>query len=363
MIFTQNTLRKSSKSICLGAAIILSAGTLSSCGDDKEEPTTTSSSETAAAKATDAPVAKKAPEVVEISPEQKITAAKQALFEILLYDTADTIAELARHPELQVPSQLLLEKLQSYYDVIAEQESQKIESARVALTIAKTCSSLRAIKRAETNYQLALDSLLSLTDDEKNSDIKRLMSIAYNGLAFSKFSQQDVASALELYKKQLIINEELFALVAPAEGAAPPVNDWSDEIALASSNLLGAYRCFGDALSANDELEDARDTYRKGIKHASMLNKLSQNMTMQYIKLLTAMGNLESRCGKEKEALQAWATAAQLAQKINERSQDASIKFESKRNYDALLPLLKSISAKLKAQEAALKADAAPAAQ
>jgi len=354
MIPQHDTFRKSSKSICFGAAMILAAGALCSCGEDKEEQSPKSTYDTAAS--TEATKSEQCAVPGPGNAKSEIDKAQKELFEILLYNTADTIAELARHPELQAPAQLLLEKLQAYDDVLSAHDSNKLESARIALTIAKTCSSLNAGKRAEQNYQKALDRLLILAKEDDTQQIKRLMSTAYNGLAFSKLSQKDVTSALVLYKKQLALDEALFELVAPAASSPPPVNSWSDEIALASSNLISSYRCLGDALSANDELEDARDTYRKGIKHASTLNKLSQNMTMQYIKLLTAMGNLESRCNKEKEALQAWSAAAKLAQKINEVSKTPSVKFESKRAFDTLLPLIKRISAKLQAQEEAQKA-------
>ena len=88
----------------------------------------------------------------------------------------------------------------------------------------------------------------------------------------------------------------------------------------------------------------------KGQALAQRLKRLSAEMSLSYVKLLTSLGNLDNSLGKSQEALQSWVLAAKICQGLNGSSPRLDVKAETKRCFDALLPAIQSVSQKLQAE-------------
>ena len=81
-------------------------------------------------------------------------------------------------------------------------------------------------------------------------------------------------------------------------------------VSQAATAVFSSYRCLGECQMLADDPEEARETLKTGIALAEEIRRMTPEMHMQYIRLLVAMGNLESRCGNESEVLRHWARAA-----------------------------------------------------
>jgi peptidoglycan hydrolase CwlO-like protein len=103
----------------------------------------------------------------------------------------------------------------------------------------------------------------------------------------------------------------------------------------------------------------------KGQELAQRLKRLSSDMSISYVKLLTALGNLDNSMGKSQEAMGAWVMAAKICQSLNASSPKLDVKAETKRCFDALLPAIQSVGQKLQAEqdEAKKQADETKAAE
>lgn len=338
------------------AAIVgmASAFCLSSCGEKEAE--TQQPEQPAPAAVEPAPAAAEAPPAPEVEAPQeketdKLTEMKEALFNFAVYTLGQQVTSPEAFPELNSTVKDMLELLHNYYAELQKGEP-SLERARLAVQIAGTTRNLGAFTKAQGEYEAAYKEIESLPEDVKNSaEAQRLLSSCHNGLGVCLLAQNNVSDALAKYEAALAVDEAQYAAVAPKEGENLPEGEVAPEISRAATDLLDSYRCLGDCQRAMDDPEEARTTYMKGQELVQRLKRLSSDMSISYVKLLTALGNLDNSMGKSKEALNSWLMAAKICQSLNGSSPKLDVKAETKRCFELLLPAIQSVSQKLQAEE------------
>lgn len=329
---------------------MVSALCLSSC-EEKEAPA--APAEQPAPTATPEPAPAPAPEV------DKLAEAREALFSYAVYTLGQKVTSPEQFPELNTMVKDMLEMLRSYYAELQQGEP-SLERARLALQIAATTRDLGAHSKAQGEYENALKEVESLPEDVKSTpEAQRLLSSCHNGIGLCLLAQNKAADALPKYEAALTVDEALYQAVAPKDGEELPEGDVEPNLSRAATDLLGSYRCLGDCQRALDDPEEARTTYMKGQELAQRLKRLSSDMSIAYVKLLTSLGNLDNSMGKTQEAMGAWVMAAKICQSLNASSPKLEVKAETKRCFDALLPAIQSVGQKLQAaqEEAQKKAE------
>lgn len=331
-----------------GAAVVAVAAALCLSSCEEKEP------ETAPA----APVEKPA-EPAAAPQVDMLAESRQALFEYAVYTLGKKVTSPETFPELNSIVKDMLEKMRAYYTELQKGEPSE-ERARLALQIATTTRDLGAYSKAQAEFENALKEAESLPEElKKTPAVQRMLSACNNGLGVCLLSQRKFAEALQRYEAALAVDEELFKAVAPADGAALPPGEVEPAISRASTDLLDSYRCLGDCYRAMDDPEEARTTYAKGQAVAQQLKRLSSDMSIAYVKLLTALGNLDNSQGRTKGAMESWVMAAKICQSLNASSPKLDVKAETKRCFDALLPAIQSVSQAMKAEQEAQERRAA----
>lgn len=285
--------------------------------------------------------------------------ATEALLETLIYDLGARASENAAHPELTEAVRNMLAHLEEYYTQQAESLAGKPEKVRLALRLADTAKDLTAWERACGSYDRALADFDALPEaDREQTDNKRLLSSICNGKAFCLLRRGMVNEALEMYTKALEIDSALYALVAPAEGAALPEGDVEPGLARAAEEVFFSYRCLGECQEVAEDPEEARETFKAGIALAVRLDRLSPGMSLQYIRLLGALGNLESRCGNEREALAQWLQAATMCERLHNSTTNLIIRSKTARAFQSLVPNIQALQKKFGEEQPAAEAPA-----
>ncbi len=343
-----------SRRVSTTAALILASSLLVSCGDDEEVKPEPKTPEPAVAEV--APAPEPAAEAKE-TPADVLAAAKENLFKGMLYQTVETMGKYAKQPFFIETMRNTLDLMQQYYDVLPADADNAVDRTKLALSIADICRELTAYSRAGEMYAQALanyDTMPTAAQDETEMKFKK--SAILNGVASCKLMiPATKGEAAAWYQKQLDWDKAVFAAVLP-DGTAPTI---TPEISTVISNLVSSYRCMGDCLVYTEELEDARDVYKQAVELGTKFTQRSVTMMLEFIKLYTALGDLENKCGNDKEAAQAWATAAVSCRQLFEKVQDNAVKLECKRYIERLTPLLQEKAALLKAEAPAEEAPAA----
>ena len=347
-----NHFRKSG-SRCAAILGMAAAFCLSSCGEKEAE----AGGETPAPAEQPAPVEQPAP-APEVQPEPQgdaLAEAREALFQYAVYTLGQKVTSPDEFPQLNSMVKDMLEMLHTYYAELQKGEPSK-ERARLALQIASTTRNLGAFAKAQGEYENAMTELESLPEDVKaEAEVQRMLSSCHNGLGVCLLAQNKATEALAKYEAALAVDEALFKAVAPAEGEALPEGEVEPGVSRAVTDLLDSYRCLGDCQRAVDDPEEAHATYTKGHELAQRLKRLSSEMSIAYVKLLTSLGNLDNSMGKSKEAMGSWVIAARICQSLNASSPKLDVKAETKRCFDALLPAIQSVGQKLQAEQDAAK--------
>lgn len=333
----------------LTALSALSLFCLNSCFDKEE---TEKPAEAAA------PTAPPAPEAPTPAVDT-LAEAREALFNEAVYELAPKVSDPAIFPELNEEVKVLLERMETYYTELAKSQEGSMERTRLALQIASTLRNLSSNKAYDA-YTRAQGELAALPEDIRNSaDGKHCAGDIENGLGSCLLMQRKTEEAMPHYEAALAIAQEQFDAVAPAEDAAPAQGEVAPELSRAATDLLDSIRCLGDCQRIADDPEEARATYMKGQETVVRLKVLSSSMSISYVKLLTALGNLDNAAGRSKEALTAWVQAANICKQLNNSSPRLDVKAETKRCYDALLPAIQSVATSLNAAAAEQQASAA----
>lgn len=291
--------------------------------------------------------AEKAEQPEEQAAPVSLTDSKEALFNQALFVMAQKVTSPELFPEVNSEVKTMLEMLETYYTALCKENGDAAERARVALMIAKTTRDLSAYAKAQTAYERALADIEAAPKDDYAK------SAALSGIGSCLLAQNKAEEALTWYEKALAVDEELYKAVAPAEGETVEGDEVPAPLAKAAANLLDSYRCMGDCQNFNGDPEGALTTYKKGQDVINAIKKLSPDMSVSFVKLLTVMGNLENANGKSKEALGAWVMAARICQALNANSPRLDIKAETKRCHDGLVPAIQSVAKKLQDEQEA----------
>lgn len=318
----------------------LSLFCLNSCDDKEQEdkaPETT----------TEAPAATP----VE-TPVDTMAQTRDALFNEMLFGLTSKVTDPAVFPELNEEVKVLLEQMENYYAEMAKGPEGTMERTKMALQIASTLRNLNSGKALDA-YTRAQDELKALPEELRNGDEgKRCESDIENGLGACLLMQSKVADALPHYEAALTIAQARFDAVAPAEDAEPKEGEVDPDLSAKATDLLDSIRCLGDCQRFADDPEEARTTYMKGQELVTRLKVLSSSMSISYVKLLTALGNLDNAAGRSKEALSAWVMGANICKQLNNSSPRLDVKAETKRCYDALIPAIQAVANALNAANA-----------
>ncbi len=315
---------------CVSAIGTAALVTLCSCGDD-EQPAAT---EPAAEQAAPAP-----------------TDAKQALFDNLVYSIGKLASERVTDPALTEPVREMLALSEAYYKTV---EAGTAEKAKLSLRIADTILNLTAYAKAEGAYNTAQADWDALPEaDRKTREMRRMQSSIFYGKGASLLSRRQAADALAWYEKALESDLALYKEVAPADDEKLPEGAIDPELARSAADVMSAYRCLGECQFWAEDPQKARDTYNKGINLAKKLDKLAPEMSLQYIKLLANLGNLESSLSKKKEALTAWVQAVNFCQRLYAGTNRGDIRLETRRCFESLRPGVLALARELQDEQAA----------
>lgn len=325
----------------MAVAAVAALTCLSACDDkDKTDP---------ADKPAETPVEQPAATTEETLPS--LAETQKALFDEALFKLAAKVTASDRYPELNSEVKNLLEMLESHYDALCRENGSVQDRARISLLIAQTTRDLGAYAKAQAAFEKAIaDHEAQPAETKDSADGKRALSAAYNGMGFCLLAQDKAADALTWYEKALMLDEGQYQVQVPAEGEEPE-GEVPADLSRAAADVLDSYRCMGDCQRFAGEAEEAAETYRKGQDVVNQIKRLSPDMSIAYVKLLTAIGNLDNSNGKTKEAFGSWLLAAQICEKVNAASPRLDIKSETKRCHDALMPALQSVAAKLKEEQ------------
>lgn len=318
----------------------LSLFCLSSC-DDKEKE------DKAPETATEAPAT--APEE---APADTSAQTRESLFNEMLFGLMSKVTDPAVFPELNEEVKVLLQEMENYYTEMAKGPEGTMERTKLALQIASTLRDLNSGKALDA-YTRAQNEWKALPEALRNGDEgKRCESDIENGLGACLLMQRKVNDALPHYEAALAIAQARFDAVAPEEGTEPKSGEVDPELSAKATDLLDSIRCLGDCQRMADDPEEARATYVKGQEVVTRLKVLSSSMSISYVKLLTALGNLDNAAGHSKEALSAWVLGANICKQLNNSSPRLDVKAETKRCYDALLPAIQAVANSINAASA-----------
>lgn len=310
----------------------------------------------------------KAAEVVKTMVEEapaaevdRLAETRKALHDYALYTVAAKVTNQDAFPQFNSMVKDMLEMMRAYYAELQKGEPCE-ERARLAVQIATTTRDLGAYTKALGEFENALQEIEALPESLRQSVVcQRLRSTCLNGKGVCLLSQNKPGEALLSYEAAFAVDEALLHAVAPAEGEALPAGDVAPEISRAAADYFDSCRCLGDCQRVKGNLEDARATYAKGCGQAERLKRLSSEMSIAYVKLLTALGNLDNAEEKPQEAIKSWILAARICQSLNSSTPRLDVKAETKRCFDALLPAIQSVGQKLQAEQAAAAAEASAA--
>lgn len=280
--------------------------------------------------------------------------ARAALLEALIYDLGRCASENARHPELNAAVRNMLELLEKYYEQSKEATTGTPERVRLALRLADTTRELTAWTRACAFYDEAAAAYEAMPQELRDrTENKRQLSSILNGKAFCMMSSGNMDEAIKLYTDGLALDNELYTTVVPSEGPViPEKGEVPAGVSQAATAVFSSYRCLGECQMLADDPEEARETLKTGIALAEEIRRMTPEMHMQYIRLLVAMGNLESRCGNESEVLRHWARAAEMCRALYSATNDQAMRFKVEQAFSKLVPNVQALSKKLNPENA-----------
>ncbi len=334
---------------------------LSSCGEKEEEKkadvpdrmtaTSSASSTTTADQATATPTS-----------TSSASKEKEALDKMLYNDVISLVTRHAAQPIMQDTARLLLEKLELYQAALPA-TAPALDQFLLTMKIADLRRELTAWRRANESYEAALALWDKLSADEQNElSNKRLKSSLYNGLAVTLFSlpleegeaMPDRHDKLQKTFKQQLNTEKATYDALVASGAEQA------EILQSAADVISAYRCVGDGFYYTGNLEDGREWYEAALVFASELKNLNDIVLLQFVRTLSIVGELESKAGNNKKALERLAKAAEVIPQLFNLSQKSSIKQETRAINTKIAPIIKELQAQIIAEGRAVEEIAQP---
>ncbi len=310
----------------------------------------------------------------EKAPDEVITAAeapaasvdrlaetRAALYDYALYTIAAKVTSRDAFPQFNSMVKDMLEMMHAYYAEL-QKGAPSEERVRLAVQIATTTSDLGAYAKAQGEFDNAIKEIEALPESVRQAPAcQRLLSTCLNGKGVCLLAQNMASEALASYEAAFVVDETMYQAVAPAEGEELPEGDVEPALSRAAADFMDSCRCLGDCQRVLGNLEEARATYTKGCALAERLKRLSSEMSIAYVKLLTTLGNLDNELEKPQDAIKSWVLAARICQSLNANSPRLDVKAETKRCFDALLPAIQSVGQQLQSVQAEAAAEAAEA--
>lgn len=298
--------------VCL--ALTGSMAMLSSCGDEQ------SASQETVRQTTGNKVKEEG--ATNSTPQENEIASGARLFaERTIFDMGDMLRVYASSPEVQPAVRVLHESTENYLAALAQAPNETPEEVlyriRVECKLGDLRSDLGAYDRAAESYRHVHDVLETLPKNMKEqTDVRRIQSAAYAGLAYISIVKNDLARALEYADEALKIDFALSERLTPQEnGVADP------QYEAVVADLMGSYKVKGDILMLQDDPEEAKDTYKKSVRLAERLKQGSPTMGRRQVTVLSALGDIEKRLGNDEQAKAYWISAARICSNISKMSQ------------------------------------------
>ena len=320
------------------------AASLSSCGDENSVSSLYN-------KITGKEEAPAAPEPVLTEKPAAASAQQKDLFRYLLFSVADEVRRQADQPIWIETVRDMRNKIEAYYNEEKANRNSLSEEdiVRLGLLLGDATRDLAAYEKARGFYETAQKDWEALPEEQRKSvSGRRLSSAIANSMGYLCLVQRKMSDAIPYYEKALQIDRALYDELAPADEAPLPVGDGlSEDLAKAAEDVLSAYRCLGDAQFFADDPEIARDTYSQGQALATRMNNLTPDIALQYVRLLSALGNLENSVGNPKKALAAWVEAAKRADALRRMGPPVGVQLQTVRYLRELEQSIKTVHDKL----------------
>ncbi len=351
-MMTPLSLRLPSRLFGRAALVSLGAAALLCSCDDKPEPPAPATT----------PADSPAAEPQGPTAEETAATAREAVYRQLLERISPLVTDRAAAAEFNEDAKLYLETLSAYYEALVALPP-SADRVDIGLRVANLQLNLGAYAKAQETFGHVQEDIDALDEAARAAvAVRRMQSSVYNGTGLCLINIDKVADAIPYYDKALETDLAILAALGVAGDAALPEGDANPDVSRAVADVLGSYRCLGECHLVAGDMEEARDIYKRGIDLMTKLQNLDVNSGMgnAYVKLHAALGDLENRCGKEREALAEWVQAANLCNAIFTNSRTLGVKAQAKRSFDALRPLILEKSRKLQAEaEAKDSAEAA----
>lgn len=330
---------------------------LSSCSDESQPgwwkslwgDKDTTTAETTPAQQPETPVAQ------PVSNEQK------ELLDYMIYSVGSMASRQAANPLWREEVRNMRSRIETYYNTISADDH--ATRTKLGLFLADSTRDLTAYSKALEIYAQVLKDWEALPEADRTSiEGRRSRSAIANGMGSCYLGQRKAKEALPYYEEALEIDKGIYNELAPSDGAQLPMgNVISPDLARAAEDVLSSYRCLGECQFAADDPEEARDTYKSGQELAQRMNNLPLPASLQFIRLLTSLGNLENSCNQYRQAAIAWTSACSYAQQLVQRSgTPAAIQAQAARYFRELENSRKSIAKQLEAAQKAAEGSADP---
>lgn len=283
------------------------------------------------------------------------TADEKELLNYMIFTVGDLVRRQASNPTWHNEVRDMRNRLDDYYTKLEQNGGDMELRVKLGLLLADATRDLAAHQKALDLYAHVLQEWETLPEETRTTPaFRRIRSSIANGMGSCYLSRNKPADALPYYETALKLDEERFKALAPADGGALPMGDSiAPDLVQAAEDVLSSYRCLGECQLMTDDSEEARDSYKRGIDLARRMNNLQPSASLQYIRLHTALGNLESRCGQTRQALLEWREAAQWAQKLRQAAPSPAVQAQTARILSTLEPLIRAAVKQLQETQAA----------
>lgn len=289
----------------------------------------------------------------------KADTASAELLDYMIFSVGKMASRQASNPLWQEEVRNMRNKLEAYYSGLEKTPATLSRRVKLGVLLADMTRDLTAYDKALEQYTAVLADWESQPEADRNSlEGRRLRSAIANGTGSCLLARRRVKEALPQYEKALEIDMAIYNELAPANGEPLPKGaDLSADLGRAAEDVLSSIRCMGECQFLADDPEEARDTYKRGQDLVGRMKHLAPAMSIQYIRLLSALGDLESSCGQPRQAAAAWAAAANLAQRLLQVAPSPSVKAQTVRYLRQLEGSIKTVAKQLQDSQPA----AAPA--
>lgn len=292
---------------------------------------------------------------------------QKELLDYMIYSIAEKVRHEASNPAWHDDVRDMRNRLEEYYNSIEANGDNYQDTLRLGLFLANATRDLAAYQRALNLYNKTLSKWEAAPEEFRTGiEGRRMRSAIANGIGSCYFAQNKASEALSYYENALELDRALFEELAPADKAPLPQDDnISPELVNAAVEVLSSYRCLGECQLKAEDPEEARDTFKRGCELALRMKHLKPGMSIQYIRLLSALGDLEYSVGQLRQAYAAWTQAAGVAQKLQQVAPTAAIKVQATNYFRNLEAPIKNTAKELqeaqRAEQQQAESNAQPA--